>query len=79
MSIENKKGALAKFLQYLAKIEIDLLNINLSKSEDSLMAYFEIIVEIPKDRDDAKDKILNNKSEYYKIIDFYPLDDAYKK
>ena len=78
VSIENKKGTLAKFLQYLAKIEIDLLNINLSKSEDSLMAYFEIIVEIPKDRDDAKGKILNKKSEYYKIIDFYPLDDAYK-
>ena len=79
VSIENKKGALAKFLQYLAKIEIDLLNINLSKSEDSLMAYFEIIVEIPKDREDAKDKILNKKSENYKIIDFYPLDDAYKR
>jgi len=79
VSIENKKGALAKFLQYLAKIKIDLLNINLSKSEDSLMAYFEILVEIPKDREDAKDKILNKKSENYKIIDFYPLDDAYKR
>jgi len=79
VSIENKKGALAKFLQYLAKIEIDLLNISLSKSEDSLMSYFEIIVEIPKDKEDAKDKILNKKSENYKIIDFYPLDDAYKR
>ncbi len=79
VSIENKKGALAKFLQFLAKIDIDLLNINLSKSEDSFTAYFEILVDIPKNSKASKEKILGSKSENYKIIDFYPVDDAYKR
>jgi len=50
VSIENKKGALANLLQYLAKMDIDLLNIELSHEEDSLVSYFEITVKLPKHR-----------------------------
>ncbi len=80
ISIENKKGALAKFLQYLAKIEVDLLNISLSKSEDNLTSYFEIDIEISKDTDAniVKDKLINKKSDSYNIIDFFAINDAYK-
>jgi GTP pyrophosphokinase len=76
VSIENKKGSLASFLQYLAKIDIDLLSIELDKSENSHTDYFELVVEIPKK---SKAKLLKNLNHKYKIIEFIPLDDAYKK
>ena len=80
VSIENKKGSLAKFLQYLAKIEVDLINISLSKSEDDLTSFFQIDIEVTNDSNlkAIKDKIINKKSESYKIIDFFAIDDAYK-
>jgi GTP pyrophosphokinase len=76
VSIENKKGSLASFLQYLAKIDIDLLSIELDKNENSHTDYFELVVEIPKK---SKAKLLKDLNHKYKIIDFIPLDDAYKK
>ncbi len=81
VSIENKKGALAKFLQYLAKIDVDLVNISLSKSEDSLNSYFEIDIEISNDSDlkSIKEKIINKNNQSYNIIDFFAINDAYKR
>jgi GTP pyrophosphokinase len=76
VSIENKKGSLASFLQYLAKIDIDLLSIELDKNENSHTDYFELVVEIPKK---SKAKLLKDLNHKYKIIEFIPLDDAYKK
>lgn len=76
VSIENKKGSLASFLLFLAKIDIDLLSIELAKSENSHTDYFELVVEIPKK---SKEKLLQDLNQKYKIIEFLPCGDAYKK
>ena len=76
VSIENKKGSLASFLLYLAKIDINLLSIKLERNENSHTDYFELVIEIPKK---SKDKLLKDLNQKYKIIEFVPLDDAYKK
>ncbi len=76
VSIENKKGSLASFLLFLAKIDIDLLSIKVERNENSHTDYFELVVEIPKK---SKDKLLQDLNQKYKIIEFTPLDDAYKK
>ena len=76
VSIENKKGSLAYFLLYLAKIDVNLVTIQLSNNENSHARFFEMVVEVPiKNRE----KLLNNSNEKYKVIDFTPLEDAYKK
>ncbi len=76
VSIENKKGSLASFLLFLAKIGVDLLTINLSRSENSQADYFEMVVDIPPGK---KEKLVNYSNKRYKIIEFMPLNDAYKK
>jgi len=76
VSIENKKGSLAYFLQYLAKIDVNLVTIKLSDNENSHAHFFEMVVDVPSKN---RDQLLNNGNEKYKIIDFIPLDDAYKK
>ena len=76
VSIENKKGSLAYFLQYLAKIDVNLVTIKLSDNENSHAHFFEMVVDVPSKN---RDQLLNHGNEKYKIIDFIPLDDAYKK
>ncbi len=76
VSIENKKGSLAAFLLFLAKIGVDLLTINLSRSENSQADYFEMVVDIPAP---SKEKLLQHSDKKFKIIEFMPLNDAYKK
>ena len=76
VSIENKKGSLAYFLQYLAKIDVNLVTIKLSNNENSHAHFFEMDVEVSQK---SKEQLLNNSNEKYKVIDFTPLDDAYKK
>lgn len=76
VSIENKKGSLAAFLLFLAKIGIDLLTINLSRSENTHADYFEMVVDVPAT---SKEKLLQHTDKKFKIIEFMPLNDAYKK
>jgi GTP pyrophosphokinase len=76
VSIENKKGSLAYFLQYLAKIDVNLVTIKLSENENSHAHFFEMVVDVPSK---SREQLLNKSNEKYKIIDFIPLDDAYKK
>ncbi len=76
VSIENKKGSLASFLLYLAKIGVDLITINLSKSENSHADYFEMVVDVPQK---SKEALFNHTKQNFKIIDFALLNDAYKK
>jgi guanosine-3',5'-bis(diphosphate) 3'-pyrophosphohydrolase len=76
VSIENKKGSLAAFLLFLAKIGVDLLTIELSRSENTHADYFEMIVEVPKK---SREKLIKNTNQKFKIIEFIPLEDAYKK
>ena len=76
VSIENKKGSLAYFLQYLAKIDVNLVTIKLSENENSHAHFFEMVVDVPHK---SREQLLNKSNDKYKIIDFIPLDDAYKK
>ena len=76
VSIENKKGSLAYFLQYLAKIDINLVTISLSEQENTHARFFEMIVEIPHKQ---KEKLFQKDNDKYKIIELTAIDDAYKK
>lgn len=76
VSLENKKGSLASFLLYLAKMEVNLVTIELGKSEDEGHAdYFEMILELPdKNITTVRDNLKNK----YRIIQFVSVNDAYK-
>jgi GTP pyrophosphokinase len=76
VSIENYRGSLAKFLQDLAKMGINILTIDFGKSETSQADYFKLVVELDKksDKDDIRQRIASR----YKLIDFSAVDDIYK-
>ncbi|ELU6582138.1 bifunctional (p)ppGpp synthetase/guanosine-3',5'-bis(diphosphate) 3'-pyrophosphohydrolase [Campylobacter upsaliensis] len=77
LTLENKKGILAEFLSLLAKMQINLLTINLSSNLNSSVDYFEMLIEIPDNinPDRIKDRLKDN----CKLLDFTSLDDAYKE
>jgi len=75
VSLENEKGSLASFLLYLAKMQVNLVTIELSKSEESNSDYFEMIVELPEKN---LSSIKSNLKAKYKIINFVSLNDVYK-
>ncbi len=76
-SLDNKRGILAEFLALLAKMQINLLTINLSSNSASQMDYFEITIEIPNNlkAESVRDRLKSS----YKILDFASLNDAYKE
>ncbi len=76
VSIENKKGSLAYFLLYLAKIDINVISIKISKEENSEADFIEMEINVPKD---SKKILLDNTNQKYKIIEFISLNDAYAK
>ena len=76
VSIENKKGSLAYFLQYLAKIDVNLITISLKEHENTQARFFELVVDVS---DKNREKLLNKDNSSYRIIEFAPLKDAYKK
>lgn len=76
VSLENKKGSLASFLAYLAKMQINLVTIELGKAEDEGHAdYFEMILELPDKNVNAVRENLKGK---YRVIEFVSVNDAYK-
>ncbi|MDD3342932.1 MAG: RelA/SpoT family protein [Sulfurospirillaceae bacterium] len=76
VSLENKKGSLAAFLLYLAKMQINLVTIELGKAEDEGHAdYFEMIIELP---DKNIDSIRANLKGKYRVIQLVSVNDAYK-
>lgn len=76
-SLENKKGALAEFLAFLAKMGANVLSIQLSNSQGANLDYFAAILEFAQD---AKvESIAERLKARYKIIDFTSLNDAYSK
>ena len=77
VSIENKRGSLASFLFYLAKMQINLVTIELGKSEDGHADYFELVIELPEGVD--SNHIRESIKMRYKLIEFISLNDAYKK
>ncbi|MCI6641609.1 RelA/SpoT family protein [Campylobacter sp.] len=76
LSIENKRGSLASFLAYLAKLDVDLVSIKISENSEKSVDYFEMTIELNENlnSNDIKEKLKNK----YKIIEFTSLNDAYK-
>lgn len=76
LSIENKRGSLAAFLTYLAKLNVDLVTITLSESDDLIAAdYFDVTIELNENLD--SNMIRDKLKERYKIAEFKSLSDAY--
>jgi GTP pyrophosphokinase len=76
ISLENKKGTLASFLLYLAKMQINLVTIELGNFEEGHADYFEMILELP---DASVDSVRKNLKSRYSVIEFVSVNDAYKK
>ncbi|WP_086233668.1 RelA/SpoT family protein [Campylobacter devanensis] len=77
LSIENKRGSLAEFLTYLAKLNVDLVTITLSESDDLIAAdYFDVVIELSDNLDSSV--IRDRLKDRYKIAEFSSLSDAYK-
>ncbi len=74
-SLHNTKGALARFLQDLAKMEIDLISIELGKEQKSHVHYCEI--EMQSLEGDLT-KLRKRIDAKYKIIQLIRTDDAYR-
>lgn len=76
LSIENKRGSLAEFLNYVARLNVDLVSINLHENNETSIDYFEIVIELNEnlDTNDIKEKLRSK----YKIVEFTSLNDAYK-
>ncbi len=75
VSLHNAKGALASFLQFLAKMDIDLTSIELGKEEKSHVHYCKI--EMHSLEGDLI-KIRKKIDTKYKIIQLIRTDDAYR-
>ncbi len=75
VSLENKRGVLASFLAYLAKMQINLVTIELGKSEEGHVDFFEMILELP---DKSVNSIRNNLKSRYSVIEFVSVNDVYK-
>ena len=74
-SLHNEKGALAEFLTYLVKLDIDILSIELGKEKSDYIQYCELIftskeADINRLRAKIESKI--------KVIHLVRTDDAYK-
>ncbi|MSN96489.1 bifunctional (p)ppGpp synthetase/guanosine-3',5'-bis(diphosphate) 3'-pyrophosphohydrolase [Campylobacter sp. FMV-PI01] len=75
LNLENKRGSLATFLTFLAKLNVDLVAINLNENNENKSDYFDIVVELGENIDamDVKARLKDK----FKIIEFASLNDAY--
>jgi GTP pyrophosphokinase len=74
-SLHNEKGALAEFLTYLVKLDIDILSIELGKEKSDYIQYCELIFETKEaDINRLRAKIESK----IKVIHLIRTDDAYK-
>lgn len=74
VSLQNKKGALAEFVNLLSKYDTNILMLHIGHS-NTLTDYCEVEMEIRHDFKALKDKI----AAYFKLIEFTAKDDAYKE
>jgi GTP pyrophosphokinase len=78
ISISNHRGALAEFLQYLVKLEIDLIRI--STERDSVSSdytlYFDLEIET---KEKSLEKIRKELEPKVKIIQLSNSNDSYKR
>ncbi|QKF92544.1 bifunctional (p)ppGpp synthetase/guanosine-3',5'-bis(diphosphate) 3'-pyrophosphohydrolase [Campylobacter sp. CCUG 57310] len=75
LSLENRRGSLAEFLTYLARMQVDLATITLLETHDATADLFDLTVEIGENLDMAE--IKERLKDRYKIMEFISLDDAY--
>jgi len=74
-SLHNEKGALADFLTYLVKLDIDILSIELGKENSDYIQYCELVFTTKEaDINRLRAKIESN----IKVIHLVRTDDAYK-
>lgn len=74
-SLHNEKGALAKFLNFLVKIDVDINSIELGKDNSDYIKYWEIVFEAKEaDINSLRVKIESK----IKVINLIRTDDAYK-
>ncbi len=76
VSIENKRGSLASFLFYLARMEVNLVTIKLEKSDEGDLDYFEFIIELTNKANPAQ--VERKIKDRYSLVQFVSLDDVYK-
>jgi len=74
-SLHNEKGALAKFLTYLVKLNIDINSIELGKEQDNHIKYCEL--EFESHESDIH-KLKTHLEQKIKVIHLVRADDAYK-
>ncbi len=74
VALENHKGALAGFVLFLAKHDINIVALEIGKTK-AFTEYCTAEIEIKHDFKSIKDKIGKN----FKLIDFAFSDDAYKE
>lgn len=74
--MENKRGSLAGFLNYLTRLQVDLSAINLNENDETKSDFFELVIEFGENVK-AKD-IKTRLKDRYKIVEFTSLDDVYK-
>jgi GTP pyrophosphokinase len=77
VSLEDKKGSLANFLEYLAKLDVNVKTINLGTARDMhYKEYCNLEIEaISWEIDDLRDAI----GKKYKLIELISTKDAYKE
>ena len=75
VSLHNEKGALAKFLTYLVKLNIDINSIELGKQKNDYIKYCEISFE---SKESEMHSIHSKIEQKIKIIHLVRADDAYK-
>jgi len=74
-SLHNEKGALAEFLRYLVKLDIDILSIELGKEDSDYIQYCELVFAMKEaDINRLRAKIESK----IKVIHLVRKDDAYK-
>ena len=74
-SLHNEKGALAEFLSFLAKLDVDINAIELGKENADYMKYCELIFEAKEADINALRAKIESK---IKVINLVRTDDAYK-
>ena len=74
-SLHNEKGALAKFLNFLVKIDVDIISIELGSDNSDYIKYWEIVFASKEaDINSLRVKIESK----IKVINLVRADDAYK-
>ena len=75
VSLQNKKGELAKLLTHLSKHNAIVLSVDYGRDQSSHIQYCTISLEIQNKKSEKVRQLVSQKA---KIVEFYAGDDAYK-